>query len=349
MRIRWQVVSVLLIATAIGARAQAEEPARVRPSTGTFGELRKASTEVANTLGEYLDDGHDWLYRRLQRLLESTDTRFVGSERTPIVVPLSPLRIGLDGEFLHRREGLTSRASPDFEATLRLPNIERRFKVFITSTDLPESPRDAALDRSPLRAGVRLAALTHVDFDVGVRVKLRPSAFAALRWAPDFDAGAVHVYPLVKPYVESGLGLGVSGGIALERWRGLWIARSASYANWLRNTSETNWTQTFVVGYARAVIQEQRYDRFAAGHDLACGAAARVSVSGDRASRASLYEASLLFKRPLHGGWLYGYVEPVVRWERAADWHPDAGIRIGIDALFWGLASLPAEVATYCR
>ena len=103
------------------------------------------------------------------------------------------------------------------------------------------------------------------------------------------------------------------------------------------------------VGYARAVLQEQRYDRFATGHDLACGVAVRASVSGDRASRTSLYEASMLFKRPLHGGWLYGYVEPVVRWERASGWHPDAGMRIGIDALFWGLASQPAEVASYCR
>lgn len=349
IRNRWRILGVLLLAAVAGGGATAGEPERIRPSTGTVAGLRKVSTALTDSLGEQLDVGHDWLYRRLQRLLEGTDTRFGGSGATPIVVPLSPFRIGITGEFLHGRGGLTSTARPEFEATLSLPNLERRFKVFVTSSDLPESPDDATLDRSPLRAGVRFAPLTHIDFDIGVRVRLRPAAFAALRWAPELDAGTLRVYPFAKPYLESGVGFGVSGGVALERWSGRWIARSASYANWVRNTAATDWTQSLVLGYARAVIQEQRYDRFATGHDLACGAAARVSVSGDRTSRVTQYETGVLFKRPLHGGWLYGYVEPLVRWERAGSWHPDVGMRIGLDALFWGLASQPDEVVNYCR
>ncbi len=144
------------------------------------------------------------------------------------------------------------------------------------------------------------------------------------------------MYPFAKTYVESGLGFGTSGGIAFEQWSDRWIVRSASYANWVRNTSATDWTQSFIVGYAGAVIEERRYDRLATGRDLACGAAARVSASGDRVSRTSLHEASVLMKRPLHGGWLYGYFEPVVRWDRAFGWYPDLGVRIGFDALFGG-------------
>lgn len=344
-----KTLSVLLACIVLAPRAQADDPVQVRPSTDTIGQLRKASAEVANTVGEYLDTGHDWLYRRLQHLFENIDTRFAGSEGMPLVVPLSPLRIGLDSEYLHRQDGFEFAASPDFEATLRLPNLERRFKLFLTSTDLQESPGDPSLERNPVRAGVSFAARSHIDFDVGVRASTSPSAFAALKWTPQFETHAVHAYPFAKTYVESGLGLGVSGGIALERWHGLWMVRSASYANWLRDTSATNWSQTFVAGYARAVIQERRYDRLAAGHDLACGAVARVNASGDRFSKASQYEASVLFKRPLHGGWLYGYFEPLVRWERNSGWHPDAGIRLGFDALFWGLATLPGEVATYCQ
>jgi hypothetical protein len=343
-----RLLAVLLSAAALAARAAAEEPAKVQPSTGTVQELPRPAAPAETTPGNLLDTGHDWLYRQLQRSLERIDTQFAGSERAPLIVPLSPLRIGLDGELLHREDGLTFTARPEFEATLRLPNIERRFRVFITSTDLTETPGDAAHERSPLRAGVRFGPLAHLDFDLGVRVRLRPAAFAALRWAPEYGAGAVRLYPFVKPYVESGLGFGVSGGLALERWSGHWVARSASYANWLRNDAQTRWTQTFIAGHARAVIQEQRYDRFVAGHDLACGAVARLSLSGDRGSRVSAYEVGVLFKRPLHRGWLYGYLEPVVRWERDAGWHPDAGVRLGLDALFWGLASVPGEVATYC-
>jgi hypothetical protein len=157
------------------------------------------------------------------------------------------------------------------------------------------------------------------------------------------------VYPFVKAYVESGLGLGASGGVTIEKWSDRWFVRSSSYANWVNNTSATDWTQTFLTGYARAIIQERRYDQVATGRDLACGVAAHLSVSGNRASRTSVYEVGIHMKRPLHGGWLYGYIEPVVRWDRDFDWHPDAGVRIGFDALFWGLASLPEEVAAYCQ
>lgn len=41
-----------------------------------FGELRKASTEVADTLGKRLDAGHEWLYRHLERLFEKIDLQF---------------------------------------------------------------------------------------------------------------------------------------------------------------------------------------------------------------------------------------------------------------------------------
>ena len=127
------------------------------------------------------------------------------------------------------------------------------------------------------------------------------------------------------------------------------MARSSSYGNWLRNTSATGWVQTLLVGHAQSVIQERQYGRFTAGRDLACGTAAAITASGDRLSSASLYEFSVLFKRPLHGGWLYGYVEPLVRWERGSDWHPDAGFRIGLDALFWGLAADAARDASTCH
>jgi len=343
------ILAGLMAWTTIAAGAGAEEPERVRPSTGTFGKLRAASSEVADTVGENLDAAHDWLYRKMQRFFEAVDVRFASAEQAPIVVPLSPLRIGLDNEFVHRRDGMAFVAHPDFEATLLLPNLERRFKLFVTSADLAESPGDPTDERNPVRVGARFVPRTHINFELGVRANASPSAFAALRWSPEFDAGTLRVYPFVKTYVQSGLGVGTSGGVALEHWSNRWIARSVSYANWVHNTAATDWSQSLIFGYARAVIQERRYDRFATGHDLACGVAARVSVSGDHVSRTSLFETSVLMKRPLHGGWLFGYVEPVVQWNRDFDWHPDVGVRVGLDALFWGLASLPSEVATYCH
>jgi hypothetical protein len=342
------LAALVAAAMTVTANLKADEPERVRPTTGTLAGLRKASGEAARDFGARLDHGHDWLYRHMQTLLAGFDTQFQSSGQAPLIVPLSPVRIGFDSELLRGEHGLGSSLRPDFEATLQLPNLERRFKLFVTSSDLAESAGDAALERNPVRAGVRFTARTHIDFDLGVRMKLKPVAFASLRWTPAFDAGGTRFYPFAKPYIESGLGLGISGGLAIDRWRGRWIARSASYGNWLRNSAATDWSQSFLVGHAQAVIQEGRYDRLSAGHDLACGTMFRVAASGDRLSRATLYEVSVLFKRPLRGGWLYGYVEPLVRWDRRSNWHPDAGVRLGFDALFWGLASLPNAIATRC-
>src|SRR5450756_480267 len=52
--------------------------------------------------------------------------------------------------------------------------------------------------------------------------------------------------------------------------------------------------------------------------------------SGCACRRARL--GSYVRRQPtLHGGWLYGYVEPVVRWNRNFRWHPDIGVRVGLD------------------
>jgi hypothetical protein len=339
---------VLLAVNLTCQPVQANEPDQIRPSTGTVAELRTIVAEAARTVGEQLDKGHDWLYRRLQYSIEDVDTQFSEVGAAPIVVPVSAVRFGFGGDILHGQRGFDFDSTRDFEATLRVPNLERRLKVFITSGDLPEAPGEVSAKETAVRAGLRFVPISHVELEFGGRARVWPSAFAALRWTDEFRAGSVGAYPFLKTYAESGIGLGVSGGLALERWSGRWVLRSASYANWVRNTSSIDWTQTLMFGYARAVIQQRRYDRLADGHDLACGIAARLAVVGDRISRTSRYEASVLFKRPLRGGWLFGYAGPLVRWDRNTNWHPDAGIALGVDVLFWGLASPSAEVANFC-
>jgi len=343
---------VLIACTAVWApiKAEAADPEQVHPSVETAEELRGIAATVSDTFGDYLDQGHDWLYRRIQYFVEDVDTWFAPTGSSPLVVPVSPLRIDFDGDFLHRRSGFGLASARNFDATLSVPNLEHRFRLFINNDSLQETPVvDPAQEQNPVRAGLRLTPLAHVDIEVGVHARLLPSAFGTVRWARDLSAGSLHVYPFAKLYAETGSGIGMAGGVGVDRWSGPWVMRSASYADWVRDKAATDWNQTFIFGYARAVIQERRYDRLADGHDLACGVIAKLAITGDRSSRATLYETSVLFKRPLHGGWLFGYAGPMVRWDRSFAWHPDAGVRIGVDALFWGLATRATELADYCR
>jgi hypothetical protein len=338
----------------VGARAGAEDstenPPKVHPRTGTVKELRAVAARAAETAGDYLDQGHDWLYRRLQYSIEDADTWFAEKGIAPLVVPVSPMRINFDSELLREKSGSSLAAKTRFDATLRIPNLEHRFRLFVTNNSIQEVPvLDPAQQPTPVRAGLRFTPIPHVDFEFGVHARIRPSAFGALNWGLTWGTGSLRFYPFAKVYAETGSGLGVAAGLGVDRWSGRWIVRSASYADWVRDHAATDWTQTIIFGYARAVIQERRYDRLADGHDLACGLIAKLAASGDRTSRATLFQASVLFKRPLHGGWLFGYAGPMVRWNRDFGWHPDAGVQIGFDALFWGLATPRAEIADYCR
>lgn len=295
---------------------------------------------------------HDWLYLGLEREIADIDTWFASSGQEPIPVPPSLFRIGFEGAAFYKGEGVSLVGIPDFEGTLHLPNIERRLKLFITSEDVQESPADPTQQTSQVRAGMRFEPVPDLDLEFGVRAKLLPSAFGTLRWSHRFETDFLSVSPFAKAYAESGLGTGMSGGLTLERWSGFWILRSASWANRLRNTSgitATTWSQTVIAGYAPSIIGEQQYGTVAAGRDLACGTVMRLFVSGDSGSRAALYEGSVIHKRPLMGGWLFGYVEPVMRWVRYEDWHPDPGVRLGIDALFWGVAGGSSTVPARCR
>jgi len=348
---RGKLIALLACASVCAhIEADAQAPDQVHPSTGTAEELRAVTPTTADTFGDYLDHGHDWLYRRLQYFIEDVDTWFTPTGASPLVVPVSSLRIDFDGDFLHKPGGFGLSSARNFDATLRVPNLEHRLRLFITSDSLQETPvADPAQQQNPVRAGLRLTPLSHVDIEVGVHVKSLPSAFGTVRWARDLSAASLHIYPFAKLYVETGSGIGMAGGIGVDRWSGRWVMRSASYVDWIRDKAATDWNQTFILGYARAVIQERRYDRLADGHDLACGVMAKLAITGDRGSRATLYETSVLFKRPLHGGWLFGYAGPMVRWDRSFGWHPDAGVRIGVDALFWGLATRAADLADFCR
>ena len=323
----------------VGASTHADDPERVRPEAGAVNELPEPTAPAGVTFSDRLDEGHDWLYRKMQRFFAATDLYFGAPSQAPMAVPLSPVRIGVDLQLLHQQDGFDLRDATDLEIALSLPNLEKRLKLFLSSATVQEVPVDPAAQHNPLNLGARLALLPGFNAELGVQASRSPAAFAALRWARSVSAGPLTAYFFEKPYVQSGVGIADSAGVTLEAWEGRWMVRSTSYGDWVRNSAATGWVQSLVFGYAPAVLQERRYDLVATGQDLACGIIARVAVSGDHLSRSTDYEASLLLKKPIHGSWLFAYLEPVALWKRTNDWHPDLGVRAGLDVLFWGVAS----------
>ena len=287
-----------------------------------------------------LDRWHDEVYLGLQKLIRDADSYYADDPDTAMQTPSSPFRIGLQGEVQHHAIGSTG-VSPQVDIDLRLhmPNLQRKLQLFITSDNVDESPDRLNSGLNTLRAGLRLTPVDHLDFDLGVRADLPPVAFASLRWQKKFDLDGWRLEPFSKAYLETKRGLGWANGVNVERWFDQWVVRSASYANWQRDRSDTEWTQAFIVARAREVIRFGRYSDVLGGRDLARGLGFEGQVSGTRSEQLQRYELSAFYKQPTLYRWLYWQVTPFVRWERDYGWHADPGIRISLDALFWDLTS----------
>lgn len=334
------------------ARAPARAPAprrpeRIGPSLRSTAEIREEAARRPYPLdfGQRLDRTHDWLYVNAQQLVEDTDRRFAPPDAELLPVPATPFRIGLVTETLDRPDGVKFDLDLNLDVTLNLPNIERRLRVFVTSDDVAESP-DVAGEDANLRAGLRFNPAGNLDFDVGLRGDLPPIAFVSLRWAKFQPVGRWDLHPFAKLFAETDEGVGVSGGFTLDRRLGRsTIFRSSSFAKWRNDRDATEWTQAFLIARAGELLVPERYGRMVRNRDLARGYGLQLLATGERRNTVDYYEAAAFYKRPLRHRWLYGYVEPLLRWDRKYDWNADPGIRIGFEALFWDLARSRPDTA----
>jgi len=253
-------------------------------------------------------------------------------------VPATPWRLALITETINRPDGAKFELDMNLDVTLKLPNIERRLRVFVTNDDVAESP-DRAGERGNLRAGVRFNPASNFDFDIGARGDLPPIAFASLRWSKFYPVGRWDIYPFGKLFAETDEGLGASTGLTLDRRLGEnLIGRASSFAQWRKDTAEIAWTQVLLLARADELLVPERYGRILRNQDIARGYGVQLLATGEQRHRAEFYEASLFYRRPLRHRWLYLYVEPLVRWDRRYAWNADPGIRIGLEALLWDLS-----------
>lgn len=311
----------------------APPPRVIQPSSTDIRELPAQSTAT-----DRLDRLHDGVFLGVQRTIAAADARFADPDEAPLVVPVSPFRLGLQGGAVYQGNRWSLEPRLDLDLLLQMPHLQRRLKVYVTSDATDESPADIDRGNNALRAGLRLLAARDVELDLGVRADVPPVAHLSLRWQRRFVSGDWQLHPFAKPYLESGDGFGVAWGASLDRWWGPVVARAGAYANWRQETGDTEWVQVLTLARAREVLRSGRYSQVVSGRDLARGYGAQVLVEGSDLLGRQRYEASLFLKQPMGRDWLYWNITPLVRWEARHDWRADPGIRIGVDALFWGLA-----------
>ena len=312
---------------------------RYRPTDRSAREIREqnAAAGLALDFGQRLDQAHDRVYAGMQGLVEATDRRFADKDRELRPVPAAPFRIGVVLEGIDRSGKLKLGFDGELNIALQLPNIEKRLRIFITSNDPDESPRDPS-NSSRISAGIRRELVRHLDFDLGIRLGAPPVAFSSVRWSREIPLGGISFYPFAKLFLESGRGFGASAGATFDHWSGKTLLRSSTYARWLADDDRKDWSQSLVFARAYDLIVPDRYGSYLQANDIGRGWGVRLLAGGEDATNVSYYESGLFYRHRTTNRWLYWFVEPLLRWDRKYNWSTDPGIRVGFDALFWDLA-----------
>jgi hypothetical protein len=338
-----EAVAAAATATAAAAPATPSPTAQLAqryvPTDLTVEEIRKRDAEAAPPLDfqQRVDQAHDRIYTWTQGVVEATDHKFAAKDREMLPVPAAPFRIAVNLQSIDRSDGLDLKLDVDLDIALGLPNIEKRFRIFITSDALDEAPRVAG-DNPGLRAGLRIPVRKFLDFDLGIKLDVPPVAFASVRWTREVPLGNWTFYPFAKLFADSKESVGYAAAATFDRWYGRNLFRSSTYGKWRADRDAIEWSQSLIYARANEIIVPERYGSYLRANDIGRGWGMRLYASGKDASYADYYEAGFFYRRPTSNHWLFWYVEPILRWDREYSWKTDAGVRVGINALFWDLA-----------
>ncbi len=164
---------------------------------------------------------------------------------------------------------------------------------------------------------MRYALVRFLDFDIGVRLDVPPVAFTSLKWSREYQLGDWDFYPLAKLFAETKDGFGAATGTTFDHWSGRRLLRSSTYAKWLHDGDQTEWSQSFVYARARELIVPDRYGSYPRANDIGKGWGVRALASGEDTNAVDYYEAGIFYARPTSNRWLFWSVEPIVRWDRS--------------------------------
>lgn len=322
------------------APAAAQASRRYRPTTLSTEEIRVRNATAAAPLDfrERVDHAHDRVYAWTQGNVQGLDHWMADKDEPLKPVPAAPFRLSVDSGLIDLDDGADFELDVDFDIALKMPNIEERLRLFVTSGELDESPEDLQQD-SRLSAGLRYEILNNVDFDLGVRLDIPPVPFASLKWTREIQLAEWDFYPFAKLFIETEESLGFAGALTFDRWSGRHLFRTSTYAKWRADRDFTEWSETLIYARALQLIVPDRYGSYPRANDIGHGWGLRLLASGgDTAQKVDRYEAGIFYRRPTRLGWFYWSVEPMVRWSREFNWSTDPGVRLGFEALFWDLA-----------
>jgi len=303
----------------------------------------KPKPEKFDSFQDRIDFIHDNLQLSLQRHVVAIDT--IGDDGSYKKVETPPSRFRITPYFvLEQDRGIDFSFEPDFEVEIELPNLEKRWRVFLESSrgdDLPgvdPSERDQSG-----QIGIRRVR-KYIRTDVGVKFRWPPVAFIRSEWRTLWSVEHTVVQPRFRLYYESDEGFGNLTSITVHRWFGreknmYWQSVSAAKAN-TQETDGVEWEQTLKLALVRQILEGKvSWRRVVNVQDLARGHQLRYSLFSNTeygSTDINRHRLTYTYRKPLYKKWVYLEVAPGVEAANDNDWDVIPKITVGFDMLFWG-------------
>lgn len=297
---------------------------------------------------EKLDWIHMKIFRTAQAQVDMVDDWFKPRQGEEHLVGLSRFRLGVFGQGVVRNDGFDVTGVIDADTDIELPNMERRMKLMFTTRDpnaLPGTDITEQRDRN-LHAAVEGQWLAALSTAIGGRLGVPPELFANVAWSPKWKSGDWLLYPQEKVYWDSGDGFGAISTLVVDHWNEGLNTRfttsiKCSELDWKsdrqldRKDEGFRWSEVFMFGFAKELLDETTIERLVAGDDVARGLGIRVAAFGGF-HLVDEYRVGVFCRWPVQRRWLYLLVAPDVNWTRVNNWEHEWTIKCGIEMLFWG-------------
>jgi hypothetical protein len=307
---------------------------------------------VFSNLSHRLDYIQDNLSYDLQNRVYELDAMFAPSRPAdfPVDQPAhSRFRMGVYIE-LEAESSFKADFSPEFSADVELPNMEREWRIFITTSDNDELPgrqiteldgeTQLGISRFWKRLGVRTSA--------GIKTRIPPEAFVKAQWADSYDWGKWLTVPYQKFFWESDDGAGSLTSLSFQRWINphdkIWVFRSTSAGLISEASQGMEIEQTLSMIRFKEWIEEEDGRRLTSKYSAAHAWGVFYSAFGhlDEDEVLDKHRVGFVYRRPVYKRWMFLEVSPQLEWENGNDWDTEPIIRVGLDALFWG-AHVPQQ------
>jgi hypothetical protein len=274
---------------------------------------------------------------RVGRTIRRFDEQFSDEGEVPLAAPIiRDMQLAIYLRTLHGASQDVT-VNPKLKLSIDLPNLERRFRLFIDTAyddELPGRDISEIRDRGWSVGAGRTSARRQTYTDVGVHTRVPPKLFARTGWRPTWTWGKwVHRFDQ-RLFWESDDGFGTLTSQSIFRWVApKWIVHSLTAGRVAERSTGYEWQQSLGIGYMGRLADETRREHFVnVGHTIH-GTGLRASVFGSD-DAFTQYRTVLTHRRSIHRNFIVLELAPGLQWREEQDWQIEYRFDVGLILFF---------------